>query len=323
MSGPFSFAWCSELQRMIEPVEAYDWWTETGQKPVIQCPDEQCRTLCIDSRVISVCCNPEEPCRKRSMHFRFGPNHKHRPGCPYEELVECTEHVKAHKKDYIALAPDNNLLKNLQQIDTSFLPDAYLAEYNPRDEIQDIATEAEKWKRKGQRQRESTRIARTIVQQKTSSLTRVVQMAEQLEKINAQDKVPLAIPGRTSATYKSAFFKLTALRNSYYTSYIFYADATVQKVANGYLIDYLYPLRKYHEDFPDIRAITFIDEAANRRYLLNQLEKYALTEQVCCVYSFSTHCLKNNGCPKSESKSCVVIEPKTLDAIVIREDCMR
>ena len=320
----FTYAWCEKEQDLLTPLDVRDIWRQGDIEPLLQCPDEQCRKDNPGSRIIPVCCNPDAPCKKMQPYFRTGPEHPHSDGCGYAELAEATEYVMNHKARYRGSKANNNLLRDLKGIDTSLLADEYLIKYDPREELRAIEAEARRRISRKVNRQESLCLARSVIRQKTGSLTRVVEMCEKLVKIGKQGEVPLILPGRAdTTTYQGAFFALPALRADYDTVYIFYGMANVEKNHNGYVVKYRSPLRIYRPDLPAIHAVTLIDEKACRKSLLKTLELYASTKEICCVYTFSTHSLNESTSPASEVSSCVVITPKASDAVVIRKECVK
>lgn len=319
----FPVAWCEEEGEHLSPLDVCDLWRHTRKEPVLQCPDEQCRKENPAARIIPVCCNPEAPCEKMAPYFRTGPEHPHRTGCRYAELAEAVDYILAHKKEFTEDV-DTNLLKNLKGIaDTSLLPDRYLTAYDPKTELEEIEQEALKQIRTGKSRKEAIRLARAHVQHNTSSLKRIVEMCELLNKTGERELVPLSIPGRIrTATYKNAFFPVHKLHYDYKTAYIFYGCATIQKIEDGYLVVYSRELWYYHQDFPKFRAVMPIKQEACKKMLTRSLEYYAATQVECCVYTFCGHALKESDYPLSERKSCVLLSPKASDAIVVRENCL-
>lgn len=322
----FTHAWCETEQRTLTPYEVRDLWELKRREPVLQCPDERCRREHPASRIIPVCCNPDEPCEKRMPHFRTGPEHKHGEDCLYSTLAEALEHVMAHKKEYKGHNGNStNLLQELNGVsDTSLLADEYLTEYDPRNDIHEIKTKAENLIRKGANKKEAFRIALACTPQRTGSLKRIVEMCELLDHTGERGKAFLSLPGRKKpATYESAFFYLSNLRIEYKSSYIFFGAALIFSYENGYLIKYIDPLRKYHRDFPNICAFTPLDSALCSRMLLRDLEYYTKEKRICYVYTFSDHVLKETSCDFSDRRSCAVISPKASDAVVIRAICVK
>ena len=320
----FTYAWCEKEQDLLTPLDVRDIWRQGDIEPLLQCPDEQCRKDNPGSRIIPVCCNPDAPCKKMQPYFRTGPEHPHSDSCGYAELAEATRYVMTHKNIFIDDNKEANLLRELEGVpDTSLLADEYLTIYDPQKELSEIAREAQRQRRLGKSKREALNWARASVPQKTCSLKKIVEMCELLDATKERPLVPLALPGRTSATYLSAFFRLPKLQEDFRTSYIFYGRAIIEKMKHGYLVKYCDPLRKYHPDYPDIRAITLIDSSVCKKRILQTLEEFSVTGETCCVYTFSDHRLNESTCPVSEMRSCVVITPKASDAVVIRKTCVK
>lgn len=116
---------------------------------------------------------------------------------------------------------------------------------------------------------------------------------------------------------------LSSLKEHYTTPYIFCGDATVHEIQHGYLIRYKNALKYYHPDFSELPACTFINPDQYKPAFLEKLSRYAASGEVCSVYSFSTHDLKESTCPMLDKKRCVVIEPRFRDAVVIRKTCLK
>lgn len=319
----FTYAWCEKEQDLLTPLDVRDIWRQNSAEPLLQCPDEQCRKENPASRIIPVCCNPDDPCEKMQPYFRTGPEHPHRTGCRYAELADAVDYILTHKKEFTE-DTQTNLVRNLKGIsDTSLLPDGYLTAYDPKTELEEIERETAKRMRDGSSRQKAIRLARASVPHKTSSLKRIVEMCELLDKTGERELVPLSIPGRVkTATYKNAFFPVHKLHSDYKTAYIFYGCATIKKEKNGYLVVYSSELRHYHPNFPNLRAVMPLKQEVCKKLLMQELEYYATTQTMCCVYTFCDHTLKERDCPFSGSKSCVLLSTKVSNAIVVRENCL-
>jgi len=202
-----TYAWCEKEQDLLTPLDLRDIWRQNSAEPLLQCPDEQCRKENPASRIIPVCCNPDDPCEKMQPYFRTGPEHPHRTGCRYTELADAVDYILTHKKEFTE-DTQTNLVRDLKGIsDTSLLPDGYLTAYDPKTELEEIERETAKRMRDGSSRQKAIRLARASVPHKTSSLKRIVEMCELLDKTGERELVPLSIPGRVkTATYKNAFF---------------------------------------------------------------------------------------------------------------------
>ena len=168
--------------------------------------------------------------------------------------------------------------------------------------------------------------ARCAVPQKTKRLGLVVDMALKLDDAGGDGlraKVRLSLPNRQNANYLNAFLMLSSLKEHYTTPYIFCGEATVHEIQHGYLIKYKNALKYYHPDFTELAACTLINPDHYRAAFLEELSAYAASGEVCSVYSFSTHDLKESTCPMLDKKRCVVIEPRFRDAVVIRKRCLK
>lgn len=318
----FPLAYCNAMQTYVDPDDARDICVRTGKVPVLMCPDEGCRQEKPDTKISAVCCDPKKECSSLP-HFRTYPEHQHSENCPYEIHKIHTEYILSHKKDFCAYNPAANILKNIDGIDTSTLPDEYITQFAPKDFLETIEQEAKKQILRGTKQNRAYQIARCIVPQKTSRLSLVVDMALKLDKKGMRAAVPLVLPERSTANYYNAFLSIYSLKYDYFTPYIYCGVANVVTSKNGYMIIYKYSIKKYHPDYPELPAVTPIEREHYRPSFLEELSGYAASGEDCRVYSFSTHCLKENTCPADDTKRCVVIEPRTRDAVVIRDRCLK
>lgn len=319
----FPFAYCETTGGLVEPEDVIGLYLSTGILPYLQCPDEHCRVENPDTEITPVCCNPDKPCADLGPHFRTHVKHGHSKNCMYESLREHTNHVLKHKNEYLKHSPDANLLKSLEGIkDTSFLPDVYVTEFKPISEVESIEKEAKKLIHTGKSKQEAYCIARCVVQHTTSKLSTIIDMAEALDKTKERSKVPLSLPGRRKATYENAFLSVYSLKHDYTTPYILCGGVKIHKSVDGFVAVYAKPLQYYHPDYPDISAITPLPADKVKPFLQRDLEHYAETGEICYLYSFSTHCLKESACPHADLNCCVVITPITFGAIVIRERCL-
>lgn len=320
----YPFAWSPKRSNTVKPEEVAEMILRERVKPDLKCPDKQCRTEHPSSKIIPVCCDPRDPCADMPPYFRMGPKHKHRYECPYEEVAEQTEYVVDHKKQYEEYSPDANLLRTIKGIqDTSLLPDAYIAQYDPAAEYREIQHEADRLAKSGYSRKEAVRIARCRVPQRTGSLSLVVAMRERLEIYGEPDKIPLSLPNRPTTTYAKAFFSIAQLREHYRTPYILHGEAKIFEVDSGYVVAYKSTLTKYVSNYKEVCAFTFIDRDHNETPLQRDMKHYAESNEICCVYSFSTHRLNERTCPDSDLNLCVVIEPITSDEVVIRKRCVK
>lgn len=319
----YPLAWCPSTPGLVKPEDVTEFILKEGYTPILQCPDEQCRMEHPTSHIVPVCCDPQSPCEVMPRHFRMGPKNKHRIGCPYEEVAEETAYIISHKKQYEGIAPEANLLRTVKGIeDTSLLPDEYIMRYDPSIEFREILTEAEKLTKSGYSRKEAVRMARCRVPQRTSSLDLVVTMRERLQG-ESPKKVPLSLPGRPTATYANAFFSISNLRMNFQTPYILYGYAKIFAADNGYIIAYMYPLTKYTERYKELCAFSFVPHKNLKKSLTLDLERFSASNDICCVYSFSTHRLNERTCPDSALNLCAVIEPITFDEVVIRKRCVK
>lgn|GEM_PF-4047917 len=321
----FPLAYCTSMESDVSTDQVIDICTETGHIPLLQCADPQCRHSMPKTQMKAVCCDPQKPCTKMPPHFSTYPNHDHADECIFQKFAAHTEYILRHKEKFRQFAPDSNMLRALDGIaDTSYIPDEYVVQYDPRDFLKDIDEEAKRQQtRHGKSADDAYRIARCIIPQRTSSLETIVDMAERLQKTNEREIVRLSLPNRQNANFANAFFNLRYLQENFTsTPYIFYAYAHIKEHQDGYLALYEYPLKNYDKDFPEIRAVTLINAAEHRPLLINKLEHYASSGKPCCIYSFSTHRLNENTCPDVDLKRCVVIEPRTRDSVVIRNRCL-
>lgn len=319
----YPLAWCPNIPDMVKPEDVTEFILKEGYAPILQCPDEQCRVEYPDSRIVPVCCDPQAPCETRTKYFRIGPKNEHRKGCPYDEIAEETAYVISHKKQYREIAPEANLLRNIKGFDdTSLLPDEYIAQYYPSVEYDEILKKAEKLTKSGYSRKEAVRIARCCVPQRTSSLDLVVTMRERLQDKNPKE-VPLALPGRSRATYANAFFSISNLKENYLTPYILYGNAKIVAGKSGFIVAYVYPLAKYTEKYKELYAFSFIHHDNLKNSLKRDLVRFSESREICCIYSFSTHRLNESTCPDSDLNLCVVIEPITSDEVVIRKRCVK
>ena len=322
----FTHAWCEAERATLTPFDVRDLWSLQSAEPILQCPDEKCRRGNPATRIVPVCCNPDQPCDKRLPHFRTGPEHKHAESCLYNTLAEALEHIMAHKQDYKGCNGNStNLLQDLKGVpDTSLLADEYLTTYDPVKDIRAMQSHAHEWIKEGYSKTKAYSIALACMPQKTQSLKRIVEMFELLIHSKESEKAFIKLPGRNnSTTYKSAFFNVANLRREYKTSYIYFGSAIIFDHKDGYLIKYIDPLTKYHQDFPKICAFTALPTKFCNKMLLRDLEYYTKIKEICCVYTFSDHSLKAINCDFSDSRSCVVISPKASDAVVIRAICVK
>lgn len=91
---------------------------------------------------------------------------------------------------------------------------------------------------------------------------------------------------------------------------------------HGYLIRYKNMLKYYLPD-SKLPVCTLVNPDQYKAAFLEELSTYAASGEVCSVYSFSTHDLKESTCPMLDTKRCVVIEPRFRDAVVIRKRCLK
>lgn len=321
----FPQAWHHVRQELLEPEDVRDIFAETGEIPELLCPDEACRKEKPKTRVSCVCCKPGEQC-KSPPHFRTYPKHAHSNKCQYEVLGNHTRYVLKHKEKFRPFNPDANLLKEFgEDIDTTFLNDAYVLEYAPHEFMETVREKKQEYIKRGHDPDTATQIARCLVPQETSRLALVVDMAQKLSENGAgtREQVPLALPGRPNANYHNAFLMLASLKHYYSTPYILCGEAHVLAASGGYIIKYKNILKDYHPDFPDLPACTPINSNMYKSAFLDELNGYAASGEICSVYSFSAHDLKENTCPMLDIKRCVVIEPRTRDSIVIRKRCLK
>lgn len=322
----FRYAWYRERERLLEPDDVADFIVETGGPPELMCPDESCRLEVPRTRLTAVCCDPRNPKCGFIPHFRTSPGHKHGENCQYEVLGRHTDYILGHRDEFLAGFPDANLLKNIKGIDAELLPDEYTHEFAPREFIEAVNQKAQEYRQAGKSGEQALRLARCAVPQKTSRLGLIVDMALKLADQGGDEcrkGIMLALPERPKANYLNAFLPVAALREEYETSYIFYGEAVVHEASIGYLIEYKSPLRRYHPDYPELPACTLVNSDYYKAAFLEELSGYAASGEICCVYSFSTHDLKESTCPMLDKKRCVVIEPRFRDAVAIRKYCLK
>ncbi len=322
----FRYAWHMESERMLEPDDVADFIMETGRTPELMCPDENCRLAMPHTRITAVCCDPRNPKCGFTPHFRTHTDHRHAENCQYAVLGRHTDYILGHKDEFTAEFPDANLLRKIDGLNSEFLPDAFVEGFAPREFMEEVNQTAQKYRRAGISNEQAIRRARCAVPQKTSRLGLVVDMALKLADQGGDEcrqKVTLALPERPKANYLNAFLPVAALRQPYTTSYIFYGEAIVHETSIGYRIEYKNPLRLYHPDHPELSACTLVNPDQYKAAFLEELSTYAASGEVCCVYSFSTHDLKENTCPMLDKKRCVVIEPRFRDAVAIRKSCLK
>lgn len=320
----FPHAWCPLRQDWLEPEDVRDICAETGAIPELLCPDEACRQERPHTRLLAAGCHPKRE-YFRPAYFRSYPNHVHGADCPYEILGNHTDYVLKHKEEFRSYCPEANLWFNCKEIDGSLLSDAFVAEYAPREFMRQVREKAEEYRRQGHDATTAICIARCVVPQKTSRLSLVVEMALRLDdmKRGMRKQARLALPGRPDTNYCDAFLMIGSLKQHYTTPYIVCGEATVAETAEGFLINYSWSLKQYLADGSELPACTPIARDQYRGAFLKELEGYAASGEQCFVYSFSAHSLKENTCPKQEVKRCVVIEPITRDAVVIRNRCLK
>lgn len=323
----FRYAWHMESERMLEPEDVVDFIVETGRTPELMCPDENCRMEMPHTRMAPICCDPRKPpCSERPRHFRVHPGHRHAENCQYEVLGQHTDYILGHKEEFTTEFPDANLLRKIKGIDTELLPDEYAEEFAPREFMEAVSRKAQGYRQAGASRERAFRRARCAVPQRTSRLSLIVKMAWMLHDRGGDDlreEVLLALPGRPKANYLNAFLMLGSLKAHYTTPYIFCGDATVHEIQHGYLIRYENALKYYHPDFSELPACTPINPDQCKAAFGEELSAYAASGEVCSVYSFSTHDLKESTCPMLDKKRCVVIEPRFRDAVVIRNRCLK
>lgn len=319
----FPVAWCPELKRDIEPEEVRDICADTGRIPELRCPDAACRQEMPQTRIITACCDPRVEC-SRHPHFRTNPKHEHGKNCDYETWGKHTDYVLAHRDEFLPHFPESNLLRRINGIDTTKLPDAFVVDA-PTEFVAAMREQTDRYMRSGQARDTATRMARCAVPHKTRRLSLVVSMAHELDRLNEniRQTVPLTLPGRAHCNYNNAFLMVTSLKHDYVTPYIFCGKGHVLEVNGNYIIKYAFKLSNYHPDYPDLPACTPINPDLHTAAFLNMLSEYAASGEPCYFYSFSTHALKESTCPMSDTKRCVVIEPRTRDCVVIRKRCLK
>lgn len=322
----FRYAWHMQSERMLETDDVADFIVETGSPPELMCPDENCRLEMPRTRIAAVCCDPRNPDCGFTPHFRTNPGHRHAENCQYEVLGRHTDYILGHKDEFTTGFPDANLLRRIKGVDTELLPDEYVEESAPREFMDAVTRKAREYRQNGASEERAFCRARCAVPQKTSRLGLVVDMALKLAEAGGDDlreKVRLSLPNRQNANYLNAFLMLSSLKEHYTTPYIFCGEATVHEIQHGYLIKYKNALKYYHPDFTELAACTLINPDHYRAAFLEELSGYAASGEVCSVYSFSTHDLKESTCPMLDKKRCVVIEPRFRDAVVIRKRCLK
>lgn len=322
----FRYAWHMQSERMLETDDVADFIVENGSPPELMCPDENCRLEMPRTRMAAVCCDPRNSKCRFTPHFRTNPGHKHGQNCQYEVLGQHTDYILGHKDEFTTEFPHANLLRKIKDIDTELLPDEYAEEVAPREFMEAVTRKAQEYRQAGSCREPAFRRARCAVPQRTSRLGLIVDMALQLAEAGGdglREKVRLSLPHRQNANYLNAFLMLSSLKEHYTTPYIFCGDATVHEIQHGYLIRYKNALKYYHPDFSELPACTFINPDQYKPAFLEKLNGYAASGEVCSVYSFSTHDLKESTCPMLDKKRCVVIEPRFRDAVVIRKRCLK
>ncbi len=332
---PFAYNLKNSQDMSVEDIQEFA--LVNGNMPGLACADENCRAEHPETRLTCACCDPEKPCSVQLPHLRTYPNHEHSEECRFGRLAEAYEYVMRHKDEFINHGPDRNIFKRLKRIDdASALPDEYVNEFCPRENVALIDREIDNLMQRGASRVQAERIAVCRVPEKTSRLSLIISAAEKLyEPLPGQDEknrldeaksVRLALPGRSNSNYFSAFHKIYTLKESYNIPYILHDYATVHRKNDGFLIRYSYPLNDYREGMKGLTAVSFISDEELRgkggATLRSSLEHYANSGKTCCVYSFSRHFLNENNCPDVAHNACVVIEFNTLGGIVIRPRCV-
>lgn len=319
----FRRAWCKEIQEEMTTEDVTDFIVEHGQKPTLMCPDERCRQEMPGSRIVSVCCDPESNCSPQ--YFRINPGHKHGQSCTHAFLSAQTDYLLAHKKKFKAEFPDAVILRDdLQGIETDLLPEAFITEFSPQEFQDAVEKKTRFYQGAGVSRTEAVRRARCAVPQKTSKLGLLVDMAIKIDNLK-QDKrqtVSLRLAGR-KCNYNNAFFRIEYLKQHFNTPYILCGKAIATEFENGFIIQYAYPIREYHPQYPNLTAFTYIDSHYRPAFLAH-LQRHAISGDPFYLYSFSRHVLSESNCPISaDTKRCVVIEPRTRDSVVIRSRCLK
>jgi hypothetical protein len=329
----FPYAYCLETCELLTPDDITEYALSTGKMPRLACADAECRRERPDTRMSPVCCNPEEECHSTMIpYLRTYPKHSHSETCHYGEVSDNLDYIMSHRSEFTAhdLSSRNFSLRLKAIDDATVLPDKYLLKYDPREYKEAIQRETSRLSNDGSLSRkQAMRIALCKIQHKTSSLSLIVKIAEKLDKKDELHDVPLQIPGRASNTNSyNAFFNIHNLHESYkYTPYILYDYATIERQSSGYAVIYDKPIFNYCKAYQRLQAVTFISDddlhdCRHNKSLSKLLNEYSQSEKGCCVYSFSTHCLNASNCPLLDVSECVVIEPRTLDSVVIRKRCI-
>ncbi|WP_143339506.1 hypothetical protein [Desulfovibrio legallii] len=322
----FRYAWHVESEKMLEPDDVADFIMETGRPPEMMCPDENCRLTLPSTRITAVCCDPRNPDCGFTPHFRTHPGHKHAENCQYEVLGRHTDYILGHKDEFTVEFPDANLLRKIKGIDTELLPDEYAEEFAPHEFMEAVTRKAREYRENGASEERAFCRARCAIPQKTSRLGLIVDMAIKLADQGGDElrtKTILALPRRPKANYLNAFLMISALKHHYTTPYIIYGESVVHESSTGYIIEYKKLLKGYHPDHPELPACTVINPDRHTVAFLDELNRYASSGEICCVYSFSTHELRESTCPMQNKKHCVVIEPRFLNAITIKKTCVK
>lgn len=330
----FRSAWCEARQQVMTPEDVADFILSTYAKPVLKCPDENCRRAEPATELVAVCCDPRDTKCAFMPHFRTKPGNRHAENCRYGLWSNATDYVLSNRKEFMTEFPDANLLKSIEGIDCELLPDAFVESYEPMDFEQEVREAAEQYIKTGSSRAQALRKARCAIPQKTSRLALIVDMAMKLATIGKKqtgtyegaDKlrksVPLDLAGRHT-NYFQAFLSVSSLRSDYKTAYILCGEAIIHKTPDGYLAEYQKPLRHYSPDYPELPACTPLNPKLFRSAFMAEVEAYAASGEPCALYSFSTHDLKESTCPMGDKKRCVVIDPRFRDAVVIRKRCMK
>lgn len=330
----FRSAWHIKTGRLFETDDVSDFIVQTGHIPILGCPDESCRNEKPGLRITPVCCDPNKPDCAFIPHFRTHQGHQHSENCLYRIMGESSDYILRNRNEFLDEFPDANILKKITGIDSEFLPDVFVENYAPHDFTEDVSRKAKMYLKKGGSRMSAWCRARCATPYQTSKLSLIVDMAIKLDQAGKLMKdgdedgdklrmsVPLHIPGRKT-NYLQAFLMVASLCNHYATPYILCGEVIFHKAKNGYLAEYINPIKEYCSNIHNIPAYTPISPDFFRSSFMDEVKAYEKSGEQCALYSFSTHDLNESTCPIGDKKRCVVIKPRFREAVVIRKRCVK
>lgn len=330
----FRSAWCEARRQTMTPEDVADHILTQSAKPVLKCPDENCRKIKPATELVAVCCDPRNTECAFTPHFRTKQGDTHAENCLYGLWSHATDYVLSNRSEFSTEFPEANLLKSMGDIESELLPDAFVESYEPKDFELEVTEKVKQFMQGGSGREQALRKARCAIPQKTSRLALIVDMAIRLATIgknktgsdegadNLRRSVPLDLAGRQT-NYFQAFLNVTSLGSDYRTKYILCGEAIIYKTLDGYIAEYQKPLRHYSPDYPELPAYTPLNPKLFRSAFMAEVKAYAASGERCAIYSFSTHDLKESTCPMGDKKRCVVIAPRFRDAVVIRKRCIK